>query len=109
VHGPYKAYYPSGSLKVEAQYVDNGIEGDFIAYYESGQIKEKLVFEKNEENGPFIEYHKNGQVKWKGAYLNGDQEHGIIEAFDENGELIKKMDCDRGVCKTIWKKEGAEI
>ena len=64
----------------------------------------------NNENGPFKEYYPNGNIHWEGNYLNGDNEFGILNEYNEQGELIKKMDCDSmAVCKTIWTKENGDI
>jgi len=74
-------------------------------YYDSGELMEIVNFVENEENGPFVEYYKNGNKKATGNYLDGDNEHGELELFDEQGELIKKMNCNKGICRTSWTKE----
>lgn len=64
----------------------------------------------NEENGPFTEYHENGQKAWEGTFLNGDNEYGLLQQYDEAGTLIKKMNCDSlGVCTTIWTLKDGDI
>jgi antitoxin component YwqK of YwqJK toxin-antitoxin module len=106
--GIFKSYYESGRLELEGAYVNNAMSGIWKRYYENGQLLEEVRFENNEENGPFIEYHENGKLKAKGAYLDGDNEHGLLELFDENGELERKMECQKGVCKTVWLRDTAE-
>ncbi len=101
--GPSKTFYENGQLKNEINYVNNAMEGDWIAYYDNGQVKEKVFFKHNLENGPFIEYYKNGQLKAEGTYLNGDNENGLLKMYNENGVLVKKMQCKEGICRTIWK------
>ncbi len=103
--GPYKIYYKNGQIKFEGNYNNGILEGKTKGFYDDGQLKEIVAFDKNEENGPFEEYHPNGKIKAKGTYLNGDNEHGLLEIFDEKGTLIKKMQCEKGVCRTTWKKE----
>lgn len=63
---------------------------------------EEVMFADNEENGPFTEYHKNGSLKAEGNYLNGDNEHGLLKLYNEEGELVRKMQCDSGICQTTW-------
>lgn len=104
-HGPYRAYYPSGQLKLEQQYFNNRLEGESRAWYENGQLKEVVQFEQNQENGPFREYYPNGQLKAEGTYLEGDNEHGELKLYDEDGTLVRVMQCDRGICRTTWEKE----
>lgn len=103
--GPFKAYHENGTLKLEGIYADNVMVGDWKAYYENGQLKEIVRFENNQENGPFIEYYQNGKIKAKGSYLEGDNEHGELELYNETGELYKKMLCDKGICRTTWLRD----
>ena len=64
---------------------------------------EEVTFgDDNKENGPFREFHENGQLKTEGSYLDGDNEHGELKKYDENGELTETMDCQRGICRTVW-------
>ncbi len=106
--GLYQAFYNTGQLELEGTYTDGSMGGLWTRFYETGEKMEVVAFEDNEENGPFTEYHLNGQLKAKGAYLNGDNEHGDLQLFNENGQLIKKMNCDNGRCKTTWVKEPVE-
>ena len=107
--GLWQSYFESGQLQLEGEYVNNSMEGVWKGYYESGELKEEVQFKNSEENGPFTEYHKNGKLKAEGQYLDGDNEHGLLKLYDESGELTKKMDCKRGVCRTIWTKEGGDV
>lgn len=109
--GIYRTYHKNGQLESEGKYYNNVMSKKWNYYYDNGQLKEMVTFEHNAENGPFVEYHKNGKLKAKGTYKTTDfnddanKEHGLLELFDENGELEKKMECELGRCKTIWKKE----
>ena len=80
----------------------------WIRYYKNGQKKEEVTFENNEENGPFVEYNENGSLAAKGSYLNGDFEHGLLEIYDGQGVLVRKMNCDKGICNTTWKADHME-
>lgn len=106
--GIYQAYYENKQLELEGKYIDGKMDGEWKRYYDSGELMEIVTFVENEENGPFVEYYKNGNTKAAGAYLNGDNEHGELKLFDENGELTKKMNCEKGICRTSWTKEEGE-
>ena len=84
--GPWKTFHENGQLKLEGDYIDNKMEGLWKGYYDTGGLKEEVNFEGNEENGAFIEYHKNGKLKAEGAYLNVDNENGLLNLYDEAGE-----------------------
>jgi len=102
--GLFQSFYESGGVKVEGNYENNIAIGKWKSFYESGKLKDVTNFENNEENGPFIEYYENGNLKAEGNYKDGDNEHGLLLLYDEQGQLEKKMDCNLGRCSTIWKK-----
>ncbi|MDX2068246.1 MAG: toxin-antitoxin system YwqK family antitoxin [Haliscomenobacter sp.] len=104
-NGSYKSFYPNGQLKVLCTYEDNSIEGKWLQYFETGQLKEEVLFVGNAENGPFKEYHPNGQISVEGAYKDGDNEHGPLKFFDEQGQHYKTMECNMGICRTVWTQE----
>lgn len=108
--GIYQSFYKNEQVKFEANYSDGILAGETKVYYEDGQLKEVVFFKNNEENGPFTEYHPNGKIKAKGSYFGGvNSEHGPLELYDENGDLIKKMNCEKGVCRTSWTKEDGDV
>jgi antitoxin component YwqK of YwqJK toxin-antitoxin module len=103
LHGEKRVYYDSGELMISSNYEHSEVVGIFKKYYKNGNLLEEVTFENDLENGPFKEYYEDGTIKWKGQYLNGDNEFGIIEHYNEAGELIKKLECDSmKICKTIW-------
>ncbi len=110
--GSYQSFYKNGKPNLVAEYVDGSMEGMVRRYFDSGEIMEEVTFVNNEENGPFKEYYKNGQVKWEGQYKDGDNEYGSINSYNEEGELIKKMECGKYqgeyICQTIWTPEEGE-
>jgi len=106
--GPYRQYYENGELQLAGQYQNNEVSGKWHQYYDSGELMEIVTFEHNVEKGPFVEYYRNGNLKAEGAYLDGDYEHGLLKLYDESGALVRKMDCEQGVCRTIWQAEDGQ-
>ncbi|MCB0636489.1 MAG: toxin-antitoxin system YwqK family antitoxin [Lewinella sp.] len=100
--GPYRVYREDGSLSVSGQFTNNVREGEWYGYYDNGAVKEIVMFQDNLENGAFTEYHPNGKLKAEGYYRDGDNEDGQLKIYNENGELVKRMDCDMGRCNTVW-------
>ena len=107
--GLYQAYYESGALEISGEYSKGAMNGEWIRNYENGQQMERVLFKNNQENGPFTEWHKNGKLKAKGQYLDGDKEHGELLLYDISGELEKKMNCDRGICRTTWQRDSMKM
>ncbi|MBP7273746.1 MAG: toxin-antitoxin system YwqK family antitoxin [Saprospiraceae bacterium] len=106
--GDYKGYYENGTLELEGKYSNGSMNGEWLRYYDTKELMEKVLFKDNEENGPFTEYYRNGNLKAEGNYLNGDNEQGELKLYNEQGALVKKMDCNMGACKTIWQNEIAK-
>ena len=102
--GLFQSYHNDGQPQLEGKYTDHEMGGSWNRYYASGALMEEVHFKQNEENGPFIEYYENGKLKAQGSYLDGDNEHGELKLFDEQGELVKTMDCNKGRCLTTWRK-----
>ncbi|MBT8218519.1 MAG: toxin-antitoxin system YwqK family antitoxin [Bacteroidia bacterium] len=105
LEGIFEEYYDNGQLSFTGLYVGNAMNGLWKKYDVLGYLKEEVNFKNNEENGPFKEYHPNGNLAAEGSYLNGDYEHGELKLYNEAGELIKTMNCERGVCRTTWTAE----
>jgi antitoxin component YwqK of YwqJK toxin-antitoxin module len=104
--GSFETYYQSGKLKRKMVFEDNEIVDKVQVYYESGQLKEEVSIKENIENGPFVEYYENGQKAWEGTYENGENEIGLLVHFAENGDTIRKMQCDeRYICRTFYRNE----
>lgn len=105
--GPFRAFYENGQLEIEGQYEANVMHGPWKRYYQSGELMEVVNFAENAENGPFVEYYKNGNKKAEGTYRNGE-EQGLLKKFSLAGEHIRSMNCEDGVCRTIWKADNAD-
>ena len=108
LNGTYRTFYDDKTTEIEGSYASGVMKGMWKRFYENGQVMEEVTFEENLENGPFVEYHPNGKLKAEGQYYQGDNEHGLLKLYDENGELYRRMECDSGVCRTTWLRAGYE-
>ncbi len=112
---PYKRFFKDGTLQQEGNYKNNIASGEWKKYYSNGQLEESVILVNNEENGPFQEFYENGNLKAKGVYKGFDEdssrprEHGLLELYNEEGTLIKKMNCSLGICRTIWTIEAGDV
>lgn len=104
--GPYRSFHTGGQqVKLSGNYVDNVMSGLWYKYHLNGQLAEEVTFANNEENGPFKEWFENGNLAAEGSYLNGDNEHGRLRVYNEDGSLNRVMDCDEGVCRSVWRED----
>lgn len=101
INGRFTTYFDDGSLQSYGYYHNGQMNGNWKYYYPNGQLKEVLFFLDNTEQGPFREYHQNGQLKASGYYIGEEMEHGLLYLYHEDGELKRKMRCNKGVCITI--------
>ncbi len=112
---PYKRYFENGKLQQEGNYKNNVADGEWKKYYDNGQLEEIVILVNNEENGPFQEFYENGNLKAEGNYNGFDEEasrpkeHGLLKLYNEEGILIKKMNCTDGICRTSWTLEEGDI
>ncbi len=105
--GAYKSYHENGNMKSEGQYENGAMNGKWKFFFKTGSIKEIVFFRNNVENGPFVEYHENGKLRYEGTYQN-EKEEGALKVYDDKGELEKQMECENGVCRTVWKSDLAK-
>lgn len=112
---PYQRFFEDGQLQQEGNYENNIAVGAWKKYYQNGQLEESVTLVDNEENGPFEEYYENGNLKAQGTYKGFDEissrprEHGLLQLYNEEGVLIKKMNCNLGICRTSWTLEDGEV
>lgn len=104
-HGAYMLFDSLGQVLQESFYENNITVGTLKNYYPNGQLKEEVNFENGEENGRFVEFYANGNSKAEGTYKDGDNEDGLLLLYDTSGVLIRKMNCEMAVCRTIWVDE----
>ena len=107
--GAYESFYEDGAPEITGQYLENVMDGVWKNFYPDGQVAAVTTFADNQENGPFEEYYRNGKMAAKGTYLEGEFEQGVLELFAEDGSLQKKMECQRGICRTVWTAEEGDI
>jgi antitoxin component YwqK of YwqJK toxin-antitoxin module len=104
-NGWYVLYYPNGKVRTRGQYKNDHMEGIWKTYYAHGALREEVTFMDNLENGPFREYYPDGKtLEVEGSYRNGDKEHGTLKFYDSKGIHVKTMECENGICQTVWKK-----
>jgi hypothetical protein len=84
LNGVYKAYYPSGELKVKAIYANGKINGEYTWYGKDGVIKVKGVYKNDIKDG----YWAYKSLKIYGRYKNGKR-HKTWYTLDHNLKKIK--------------------
>ncbi|MBP5589159.1 MAG: toxin-antitoxin system YwqK family antitoxin [Bacteroidales bacterium] len=96
--GVWKEFYPTGTVKSEANYKDNLLNG----YYREYDVNGKNIFTQLYDNGTLIEaktddteeiviqnmYDSNNRLIYSGPYRN-NVKVGIHREYDEKGNVVK--------------------
>ena len=87
--GPWKDYYPDGTLKAEGTYDDGKQVGEWKYYHSNGKTEQVGRFSRQGKfEGTWKWYFDNGQLLREESYRNGLKD-GMSEEYDESGTVIE--------------------
>lgn len=91
--GPWKYYYPEGSIEQEGSYdyKGNNME-EWIWYYANGSILKKENYENGLLEGDYEEYDINGKIIVKGEYFDGEETGNWFWEIGDTREEGKYVD-----------------
>ena len=100
--GPWKDFYPDGSLKAEGNY-DNGKQtGEWKYYHANGKIEQVGKFNKQGKfEGTWKWYFDNGQLLKEESYRNGLRD-GMSTEYDETGTVVTEGEYVNGEEDGPW-------
>ncbi len=76
-HGPYRAWYPDGRIKIEGQFVEGDKSGRWTFWHGNGlwdgkgQKKEEGEFRAGKEHGVWTRWYSLGPKRDEGEYRDG--------------------------------------
>lgn len=89
-NGPWKDFYPDGSLKAEGNYDHGKQTGDWKFYYPDGKTEQRGKFNKSGKfDGVWKWYFENGELFREENYRNGLKD-GLSTTYDENGKVVEE-------------------
>jgi antitoxin component YwqK of YwqJK toxin-antitoxin module len=94
--GPWKEYYPNGTLKNKITFSNNRPDGYAVMYHENGKIAEEGVWKNNRWVGVYKLYHDNGQVAQEFNFNAVGKREGNQKYYYENGQLMIEGDWKGG-------------
>ncbi|HRH01611.1 MAG TPA: hypothetical protein PLN13_05505 [Bacteroidia bacterium] len=83
-------YYNNGKEKMKGVIKDGLREGLWQAWYETGVLWSEANYVKGINHGKSVTYFENGKIRYEGMYTNG-QKTGIWNYYDEEGKLVKTI------------------
>lgn len=108
-------YYPDGSIKTQATYLNGQMDGVRREYDQQGNIKEAYIMDQGTmvakgivdkagmRQSDWRDYYKSGQLKAKGQY-NDDLKVGEWIYYFENGEVEQRGSYnDNGEAEGLWR------
>lgn len=101
LHGNYKKFYWSGSLKEEGTYRLGLKHGKWFNWRPNGKLKKVETWKKGKLESDFFEYDLNGYIISRGRHKDG-KVHGTLKMYDNGnktgvikykaGEVVKSAE-----------------
>lgn len=86
--GEFVQKYPSGTIQIKGDMLNNKRDGLWTAYYENGAKQSESTYESGFLHGRTASFYTNGQVRYIGYFFGGNKD-GKWDFYTEDGELEK--------------------
>jgi hypothetical protein len=110
-HGPSRAWYDTGGLRVEATWQDGVLHGPFVEYHRGGGRAREGQYRDGEKQGFWTIWFESGAVEEEAQFDRG-RLHGRFASYwptgrrRAEGRFCHDIQCGRW---TSWNEEGAEL
>ena len=110
-HGPSRAWYDTGDLRVEAAWRDGILHGPFVEYHRGGGRARQGEYRDGEKQGPWTVWFESGAPSEEAVFDRGRLD-GRFASYWPNGRkraegrFCHDVQCGRW---TSWNEEGAEL
>ncbi len=88
--GPFKSYYPDGSLSGETFYKDGKCVSPERLYYEDGRLESEMDCIDGDFNGHMRVYSKTGRLE-SDTEVKSKIPHGLSRQYNEEGLLLSEV------------------
>ncbi len=89
--GSYQSFYENGTIKEQAIYRNDTLEGEHKFFYPSGTCEQIRQLRGGLFEGRFQEFFENGTIKSEGDYLKNAM-HGTWKFYYPNGTLKEQVE-----------------
>jgi len=106
--GKITIYYENGAKQKELNYRNGKLDGPYISYFENGQIDEKMTYADDKITGPYLSYFDNGKLATESNYVDGFAQ-GLRTEYRYDGSVFYKKNYNKGKADgetTYYNKEG---
>ncbi len=98
-NGPYRLYYPDGTLQEEGNYHSGYLQGRFRRYHPNGKIQIEGTYDKDEKTGNWTYYYPEGRIE-KTVEYRKNTFHGVFRVFYPDGRLYNEAVYENGNLKS---------
>lgn len=99
--GPWKDFYPDGSLKAEGKYENGKQTGTWKYYYPDGRTEQTGKFSRGKADGEWKWYYPDGSVLREESYRAGKRD-GVSTEYDEAGNIVQQGDFLEDLEDGVW-------
>ena len=100
--GLWVYYYQPGIIRLEANYVNNLLEGSYKKYDWGYKITEECNYLAGKRDGDYKKYFISGQVATEGKFDFGKRDGKWIDYY-ETGQIKREREYKKGVMEGQWK------
>lgn len=100
--GPWKEFWPDGSLKKEGSYANGLKEGRWVFYRRSGEKEQEGVYLNNDVHGTWTWWYADGALHREESYHKGEPEGAFLE-LDTAGEALVLGQYVAGEREGMWR------
>jgi len=93
--GPYKFYFPDGSVSTTQFYKKGLLDSTTRSYYFGGKLATEGTYKLGDRIGTWKHYLENGKLEYTEEYVDG-QLHGKKIYYFENGKIDTETDYSEG-------------
>ena len=90
LHGPTKAFYPSGQLQHLSPFKQGIPHGKICSYHENGQVAGEGLYQEGELEGDYLRYYPSGGREALVPYTSGDIHGKVVEWYENGNEKTLK-------------------
>ena len=103
-NGPWKEYWPSGTLRAEGQYVNDAREGRWVFYRESGEKEQQGEYIADAIHGAWTWWYPGGAIHREEAYRRGEPVGTFVE-YDTTGAALVSGAYEQGLRHGAWRMQ----
>ena len=100
--GPWKEFWPDGSLKSEGSYASGLKEGRWVFYRISGEKEQEGVYLNDDVHGTWTWWYSGGALHREESYHKGEPEGAFLE-LDTAGEALVSGQHVAGEREGFWR------